>query len=589
MIAKSTNVVRTLVRGLRPALVDTWREGYTWSLARADVMAAISVAAIALPFAIAVGIASVPESVAAGERLVPPLMGMVTAIVGGLLVSLLGGSKFQIGGPSGVSIAILYLIAAEHGYVGLALATLMAGVIIIIMGVTGLGAFIKFIPFPVTAGFTTGSAVIIATAQVRDFAGLQIDKTPAAWLEKVQAFAAHWHTWDMRTMVVGGSTLAALIVMRKFVPRWPSYAVGVIFAGAMTWLLGWGMGQQGSVATIASKFGSVSAEFHFNRFPPITLELVRDLVMPATTIAILVSIETLLSAVVADGMTGERHNSNEELVGLGVANIATGLLGGLPTTGGAARTTANVKAGARTPVSGVLHAVVMFAVVMLGAKLLGYVPLAALSAVLFVVAWNMSDMPRFRALLRTPASDVAVLLTTFGLTLLFGLAVAVGVGMVLASMLFIQRMSELSEVSAITMDIAAPQAGDAESVLEKKDATRLQAMEIPKGVEVFEINGPFFFAVADRLKDTLRRQGKLPRVFILRMRRVPHIDATGLHALAEFHEKCVRNGTVLLLGGVHAQPMFEMVRVGLDEKIGLENVFETLEEAVERAKVIVGT
>jgi SulP family sulfate permease len=229
----------------------------------------------------------------------------------------------------------------------------------------------------------------------------------------------------------------------------------------------------------------------------------------------------------------------------------------------------------------------MFGVVMLGEKLMGFVPLAALAAVLFVVAWNMSDMPRFRALLRTPSSDVAVLLTTFGLTMLFGLVVAVGVGMILASMLFIKRMSELSQVSAITMDIAGPQAGDAESVLERKDATRVQGLVIPSGVEVFEINGPFFFAVADRLKDTLRRQGKLPKVFILRMRRVPHIDATGLQALDEFHGKCLRNGTVLLLGGVHAQPMFEMVRVGLDAKIGLENIFETLEEAVARAKVIV--
>lgn len=587
MINKSASIFRTLLRGLTPALLATFRDGYRWPDAKADIIAALSVAAIALPFAIAVGIASVPEKVASAEALVPPVMGMVTAILGGLLVSLLGGSKFQIGGPSGVSIAILYLIAAEHGYVGLALATLMAGVIIIIMGVTGLGAIVKFIPFPVTAGFTTGSALIIATAQVRDFLGLQLVSTPAAWLDKVRALAVHWHTWDFRTLMVGGATLSVLLLLRRLLPRWPAYALGVVFAGAMTWLLGWGVLQQGSVATIASRFGVVSAQFAFSSFPPITLELVRDLVLPATTIAILLSIETLLSAVVADGMTGERHNSNEELVGLGVANIATGLLGGLPTTGGAARTTANVKAGARTPVSGVLHAVIMFIIVVAGSRLLGYVPLTALAAVLFVVAWNMSDMARFRALLRTPASDVAVLLTTFGLTLFFGLAVAVAVGMVLASMLFIQRMSELSQVSAITMEMAAPQAGDAESVLERKDASRVQVLDIPRGVEVFEINGPFFFAVADRLKDTLRRQGKLPRVFILRMRRVPHIDATGLQALQEFHDKCRRNGTVLLLGGVHAQPLFEMVRVGLDQKIGLENTFETLEEAIVRARQIV--
>jgi SulP family sulfate permease len=589
VINKSATIFRTLLRGLTPAMLSTLRDGYRWPDAKADIIAALSVAAIALPFAIAVGIASVPEGVAASEQLVPPVMGMVTAIMGGLLVSLLGGSKFQIGGPSGVSIAILYLIAAEHGYVGLSLATLMAGVIIIMMGVTGLGAIVKFIPFPVTAGFTTGSALIIATAQVRDFFGLQLPSTPSAWLEKVRAFAAHWHTWDPRTLAVGGATLGLLLVLRRMLPRWPSYAIGVMVAAVATWLLGWGMGQSGSVATIASKFGGVSADFHFNRFPPITLDLVQALVLPATTIAILVSIETLLSAVVADGMTGERHNSNEELVGLGAANIATALLGGLPTTGGAARTTANVKAGARTPVAGVLHAVFMFIVVVAAARLMGFVPLTALAAVLFVVAWNMSDMTRFRALLRTPASDVAVLLTTFGLTIFFGLAVAVAVGMVLASMLFIKRMSELSEVSAITMDIAALQPGDAESVLERKDATRVQGLDIPKGVEVFEINGPFFFAVADRLKDTLRRQGKLPRVFILRMRRVPHIDATGLQALEEFHEKCRRNGTVLLLGGVHAQPLFEMVRVGLDQKVGLENTFETLEEALARAKQIVGS
>lgn len=572
-----------------PKFALLFRDGYSGRQLAGDVVAGLTVAVIALPFALAVGIGSIPQQVAIDEHLLPPAMAVTAAIVGGFLISLFGGSRVNVGGPSAVSVTILFAIAAEHGYVGLATATLLAGVILVIMGVSRLGVMIKFIPYPVTTGFTAGSAVIIATAQVRDFFGIHLDQMPSDWVGKVRELAAHAGSADLRTLFVGGVSLGAILAVRKIVPRLPAYLTGIVAGAGALALVGATVGGADHVATLGSRFGHISAGLHLQSFPAITFELIRELVPAATTIAILVAVEGLLTDVVADGLTGTRHQSDQELVAMGLANIACALVGTLPVTGGLSRTVANIKAGAVTPVAGMVHALAILVIVLMAGQLMALVPLAALSAVLFIVAWNMTEIEQFRRLLRAPRADVTVLLTTLGLTVFFGLITAVGIGMVLAAMLFIQRMGEIASVRSIRHEVLGDEDDEADRLAITKDASVAGSMQIPPGVELFEINGPFFFAVANKLEDTLMRMERTPKVFILRMRRVPHIDATGLHALEEFHRKCRRQGTTLLLGGVHAQPLFEFVKAGLDQKIGLENIFEDLPEAMAKARAIVGS
>jgi SulP family sulfate permease len=553
------------------------------------------VAVIALPFALAVGIGSLPQQAALG--LSPPVVGVMAAIIGGLLLAVLAGSKVQVGGPSAVSIAILYTIARDHGALGLFVATVMAGFILVIMGVSRLGVMIKYIPYPVTAGFTAGSAVLIATAQVKDLLGLQIANNPADWVGKVQAIATNLASSHTPTLALGLGTIVVVLVLRRFLPRVPAFLVAIVLATLAAWVWTHTAGQTG-IDTIASRFGAVDVGVQPLRLRDLSFTLIKDLVPAASTIAILVAIEGLLTDVVADGMTGAKHRSDQELVSFGIANIVCGALGLLPVTGGLSRTVANVKAGGRTPMAALWHAIFMLAIVVLAGSLAGGVPLAALAGVLVVVAWGMMDMGAFRQLLRTPAADVAVLLTTFGLTVFFGLVYGVGVGMVLASMLFMQRMSEVAGVRSITHELRGVQNGDSASAKDplevdldmagpKEPGVAEGALRVPPDVEVFEIRGPFFFAIADRLEDTLAQMRRPPKVFILRMRGVPHIDATGLRALERFHEHCTRMGTVLLLGGVHAQPLFEFVRVGLDVKLGTNNIFENLRDALQRAERII--
>jgi SulP family sulfate permease len=565
------------------------------------MLAGFTVAVIALPFALAVGIGSLPQQAASASMLAPPVLGAMAAIVGGLLLAVLGGSRVQVGGPSAVSIAILYTIARDHGYQGLVVATVMAGCILVIMGVSRLGVMVKYIPYPVTAGFTAGSAVLIATAQGKDMLGLAIADNPAHWVGKVQALAAHISTAHGPTLGVGLGTLVLVLVLRRFSPRLPAMLLGLACATLASWLLS----RAGSpVPTIASQFGSVRLGVQPLSPSSLSLALVRDLVPAATTIAILVAIEGLLTDVVADGMTGGKHRSDQELVSFGIANIACGALGLLPVAGGLSRTVANVKAGARTPFAAMWHALCMLLIVVLAGSIAGLVPLAALAAVLVVVSLGMMDFGAFRQLLRTPRADVAVLLTTFGLTVVFGLVYGVGIGMVLASMLFMQRMSEVAGVRSITHELRTPgseasptrsSSPDDKDPLEvdvelagfREGASSSPALRVPPGVEVFELRGPFFFAVADKLEDTLAQMQRPPKVFILRMRGVPHIDATGLRALERFHAHCTRLGTTLLLGGVHAQPLHEFVRVGLDERLGEANIFENLSDALARAQTLV--
>jgi SulP family sulfate permease len=541
-----------------------------------DLLAGVTVGIIALPLAMAFGIASIPEDVASQSGISPPAMGLYTAVIAGFLISALGGSRVQIGGPTGAFIVIIYGVASRHGLEGLMTATLMAGVIVVIMGLSRFGGMIKFIPYPVTTGFTAGIAVIIFSSQVKDFFGLQMGQVPADFLEKWQAFAEHASTWKTATFGIGAGSLLMLLLMRRLVPRIPGAIVVVIVSATVVSAF------HLPVETIGSKFGGIPHSLPTPRLPTINLTLIRELIPDATTMAILIAIESLLSAVVADGMMGGRHKADCELVAQGIANTACALFGGLPATGAIARTAANVKSGGRTPIAGMVHALVLLLFMLLAAPLAAQVPLATLASVLMVVAWNMSEVGHFRALLSAPRSDVAVLLTTFGLTVFADLTVAVGVGMILASMLFMKRMADVSGVSVVSRELS----GDEAELAEFSDPNTLSIRQVPDGVEVYEINGPFFFGVADRLKDTLNAIERPPAVFILRMRRVPAIDATGMHALEEFYHKCQRQGTVLLLSGVHAHPLRVFLTTGFDRTIGKANMFGGIDAALNRAREI---
>ncbi len=563
-----------------PKSIVCYREGYTRRTVLSDVLAGVTVGIIALPLAMAFGIASIPKEAAAEVGMTPPAMGLFTAVVAGFLISALGGSRVQIGGPTGAFIVIVYGIASRHGYAGLATATLMAAVIIILMGVVRIGAMIKFIPYPVTTGFTSGIAVIIFSGQIRDFFGLQIETLPPDFIHKLQAYGEQYFTWQPSTAAVGAASLAILFIMPRVMPRVPAAVVAVVVMSLAVSMLDL------PVETIGTRFGGIPRGLPAPHLPPLSLDMIRTLIPEATTIAMLAAIESLLSAVVADGMTGGRHKADCELVAQGVANVTAVLFGGIPATGAIARTAANVKSGARTPLAGMVHAVTLLLCMVLLAPLASAIPLATLAAVLMVVAWHMSEIDHFRYILRAPRSDILVLLTTFGLTVFADLTIAVGVGMVLASILFMKRMADVYGVNDIAHEF---QNGIEDDELgQSKDPNALSRRTVPPGVEVYEINGPFFFGVADRLKDVLRRIEPTPKVFILRMRRVPSVDATGLHALEEFHYKCRREGIQLVLSGVHAQPLFAFMQVGFDKIIGRDNMFENIDGALNRARQLLG-
>lgn len=569
---------------LTPKLFVCWREGYSRRHFLQDLGAGLTVAVIALPLAMALGIGSIPQSAvdeakAIGVTLSPPAAGLFTAVVAGFIISALGGSRVQIGGPTGAFMAIVYSVATEHGYSGLMLATLLAGAIVIIMGLAGFGGIIKFIPYPVTTGFTAGIAVTIASSQVKDFLGLQMGVVPPEIVAKCAEYWRHLGSYDPWTVVVALGSLGVILCLRRLAPRVPGAIVAVVLAAIAVALLDL------PVATIGSRFGGIPGSLPTPRLPTeLSLERIRELIPAATTIALLVAIESLLSAVVADGMIGGRHRSDGELVAQGIANIASAVFGGIPATGAIARTTANVKSGARTPIAGMIHAVAILGIMLLLAPLAARVPLGTLAAILMVVAWNMSEIDHFRALFRAPKSDVAVLLTTFGLTVFVDLTVAVGVGMVLASLLFMKRMAEVTDIGVVTRELT-----DSPGEFSSPGSRAQSEIKVPPEVEVFKIAGPFFFAVAHRLKDALNRVAAPPRVFILRVREVPVMDATGLHALEELAHKCRRQGIVLLLSGLQPQPHQVLRRAGLADLLGEENLLENTDLALARAKAIVAS
>ncbi|MBL8628514.1 MAG: STAS domain-containing protein [Rhodospirillaceae bacterium] len=512
-----------------PKLATVLREGYGWSAFKDDALAGLTVAIVALPLAMALGIAS-------GAT---PDKGLVTAVVAGFIISALGGSRVQIGGPTGAFVVVVFNVIRDHGYDGLVLATLMAGIILVIAALLRLGAWIKYIPEPVVTGFTAGIAVIIFSSQIKDLFGLSVDHVPADALEKWAAFWAARDTvrWDAVGLAALG--LGIIIVLRRYAPRWPGFLLAIISTAALTVVLGL------NVETIGSQFGGIPQSLPMPSWPEISMAKMSALLPSAFTIAFLAGVESLLSAMVADGMTGRRHRSNAELMAQGVANIASALFGGMPATGAIARTATNIRAGARSPVSGILHALYLLVFMIALAPLAAYIPLASLAAVLVMVAWNMSDAPRFVHLMSAPVGDRIVLLITFALTVLVDLTVAIEVGVVVAAVIFMHRMAEVASVqtsgAGLLSDDDVPE-----------DAA--QRADLPPGVDVFRLQGPLFFGVTHRLSDVLARTSAMPKVFILRMRLVPMIDVSGLGALRLIIEKYQRAGTAVILSGVQSQP-----------------------------------
>jgi SulP family sulfate permease len=527
-----------------------------------DLTAGVIVGIVALPLSIAFAIASG----------VKPQAGLYTAIVAGFLISLLGGSRVQIGGPTGAFVVIVYGIVQRYGVDGLTVATLLAGVMLVAFGVAKLGAAIKFIPFPVVTGFTSGIAVIIFSGQVKDLLGLKMGTVPADFVGKWEAYAAHAGSFTLDAVLVAGAALLVLVLWPRVSHRIPGPFVALIVTTAMVPLLGL------QVETIGSRFGAISGALPHPHIPQITWADFRGLIAPAFTIALLASIESLLSAVVADGMIGGKHRSNMELVAQGVANIASPIFGGIPATGAIARTATNIKAGGRTPIAGMMHAVTLLLVTLFFGKWAAYIPMATLAAILVIVAYHMSEWRTFRTELAAPKSDVTVLLATFLLTVLIDLTVAIQVGMVLAAFLFMRRMAEVTNVTALTGDLS-----DAEGEV------ALRGGQVPKGVEVYEIDGPFFFGAAEKFRETMGAVETRPKVLVIVMEKVPAIDSTGLRALRGVVRGAKKDGTRVILSGVHAQPMIALGRSELLDEIGDANLCGTLTEALERARAVMST
>lgn len=548
-----------------------FKERYSLSIFRKDLQAGVTVGIVALPLAMAFAIASG----------VTPEKGLITAIVAGFLISLLGGSRVQIGGPTGAFVVIVYGIVQREGLEGLMAATIIAGMLLIVMGLCRLGTLIKYIPYPLVTGFTTGIAVIIFSSQVKDFLGLQVENVPADFISKWGVFLNALPTFDKMTFGIAAGTLALIVIIRRFTPYIPWGIAAIVLATLVCFVF------QLPVDTIATRYGEIPRTLPFPSLPelPSSFAHWHRLIPDAVTIALLASIESLLSAVVADGMSGGRHKSNCELVGQGIANLGSCIFGGIPATGAIARTATNVKTGGKTPVAGMIHAITLFLIILVFAPLVSLIPMAALSAVLVMVAWNMSEAERFRHLLKAPLGDVTVLLSTFLLTVLVDLTVAVEVGMILAAFLFMKQTSELSKTVTLSRFIEEEEAG----LTEEKDPDAISKKNVPTGVEVYEINGPFFFGVADSLQNVLVNLELPPKVFILRMRNVPAIDATGLHALEDFYEKCRRTGTQVILSGVKSNLAGSLKKFGIEKLVGRENIFPHIDLALTRAAELLKT
>lgn len=551
----------------KPKMLSALRN-YNRKTFTADLMAGTIVGIVALPLAIAFGIASG----------VSPEKGIITAIVAGFIISALGGSKVQIGGPTGAFIIIISGIISQYGIQGLTIATLMAGVFLILMGMLRLGTIIKYIPYPIVVGFTSGIAVTIFTTQIKDLLGMQMSENPSDFIEKWLAYFQNIGNIDIWSTLMGLLSIVIIALTPKISKKIPGSLIAIIVVTIVALLLK-NLAGVDSIETIGDRF-SINAKIPEAQMPSLSWDAIKGLAGPAFTIAILGAIESLLSATVADGVTGDHHNSNTELIGQGIANLATPLFGGIPATGAIARTMTNINNGGRTPVAGIVHAAVLLLIFLFLMPLARYIPMACLAGVLVVVSYGMSGWRSFLAMMRNPKSDVTVLLLTFFLTIIFDLTIAIEVGLICACLLFMRRMSETSDVSVIYNEIDISEDADMQ-------AGNLENLTIPKDVEVYEINGPYFFGAGNRAEEIMRRFGNDPKVRIIRMRKVPFVDSTGLHNLENLCLMSKKENIQIVLSGVNPKVEAVLVKNGFVELLGRENICNHIDIALERAREIV--
>lgn len=544
-------------------------KNYSKELFMADLMAGIIVGIVALPLAIAFGIASG----------VSPEKGIITAIIAGFIISMMGGSKVQIGGPTGAFIVIVYGIIQQYGEAGLIVATLMAGVLLILLGVFKLGAIIKFIPYPIIVGFTSGIAVTIFTTQIADIFGLSFggEKLPGDFIGKWIMYFNHFDTINWWNTIVSIASIIIIAMTPKFSKKIPGSLIAIIAITLLVYVLKTYVGVD-SIDTIGDRF-SIKAQLPGAEVPTLNWEAMKGLLPAAITIAVLGAIESLLSATVADGVIGDKHDSNTELIAQGTANIITPLFGGIPATGAIARTMTNINNGGKSPVAGIIHAVVLFLILLFLMPLAQYIPMACLAGVLVVVSYNMSEWRTFRALLRNPKSDITVLLITFFLTVIFDLTVAIEVGLVIACLLFMRRVAETTEISVITDEINPNQELDI--------AVNEESLMVPRGVEVYEINGPYFFGIANKFEEQMVQLGDRPKVRIIRMRKVPFIDSTGIHNLTNLCKMSKKERITIVLSGVNEKVHHVLEKSGFYELLGEENICENINVAIDRANQII--
>jgi SulP family sulfate permease len=523
----------------------------------ADVVAGITVGLVALPLAMAFAIASG----------VPPQAGLYTAIIAGFLISALGGSATQIGGPTGAFVVVVYAIVARHGLDGLYMCTLMAGVLLVILGITGLGTAVKYIPRPVVVGFTNGIAVIIASTQIKDFFGLKVDKVPGEFLARMEVLARNFRTLSPLETGLGVLALALIIVFARYVKKVPGYIVALFVGTAIVAIF------KLPVETIGTRFGGIPSGLPKLQVPQFRFDLLRPLISPAVTVAMLGAIESLMSAVVSDRMSGGKHNPNVELVAQGVANVFSPLFGGLPATGAIARTATNIRSGAKTPVAGMVHALTLLAIVLFAAPLARFIPLAVLAAILFVVSYNMGEWREIPELLKLSHLEIGTWAVTFLLTAFADLTVAVEVGMILAALVFIRKVTSTTTVAQVT-----------EEYVREGYAHILQHKEIPSYVTIFRIHGPFLFGATDKIEEIFAQIEELPPIVILRLRNMTAIDATGLQALEKLADVVHSSGRGLILCGAREQPARLMKQAEFEQHVGSENICRSVEGALERAK-----
>lgn len=553
------------IQGFQPRLFDCVKE-YNKSTFVSDLLAGVIVGIVALPLAIAFGIASgaTPEA------------GILTAIVAGFVISFFGGSKVQIGGPTGAFIVIVYGIIQQYGMPGLYVATFMAGVFLILMGFLRLGTIIKYIPYPIIVGFTSGIALTIFATQIKDLLGLRIANVPSDFIDKWGVYFDNISTFNLWTFMIGICSILLIVLSPKINKRIPGSLVAIVLMTLLSLVLR-GLGVDG-IETIGDRF-SINASLPTAEVPMITMKSVRELASPAIVIAMLGAIESLLSATVADGVIGDHHNSNQELIGQGIANMVSPLIGGIPATGAIARTMTNINNGGRTPVAGLIHAAVLALIFLFLMPYVRYIPLSCLAGILVMVAYNMSEWRSFKSIFKNPKSDITVLLVTFFLTVIFDLIVAIEVGVLIACFLCMRRMAETTRVAVISDEIDPNDGNDV-----KYDSVNLV---IPDGVQVYEINGPYFFGVANKFEEVMRDMGNTPKVRIIRMRKVPFIDSTGVHNLSNLCRMCHRMKIQVILSGVNDEVMNVLEKSGFDDLLGKDNICSHINVALERARQII--